>query len=1019
MNKYSKLEIQKLRDADIRMFIRGASESKGAQDIDCPFCDAKKKFRVMHKGAYNYAKCWVCQQGFSGPLEAYAHMEGLDIKRDYLKVVEGVARMAGIELTPEEDTRKAQAKERKDSFRKTFALRQLEASGLTPDDVTANVIVNNVETTLCAFRPGSIGEGWKPDLKGDDMLIFYYDLWGRPVQYTPKGSKALRDYVRVRYANPDIHTDDNGEPVKYKSPAGSASQVYIPEAVRRMFRTKQTIDTLFLQEGEKKAEKACKHGMLSLGLQGIGNIGNKESGLIQAIQDVVKRCEVKNIVLVMDSDWNDLSRNIRVGDRADNRPNIFASAVIKFKQYIRTFYNLELNVDAWWGHVNENEQGDKGVDDLLVGSLKGKESELMEDITATMNSHSGKGKWLDIHKITELSDTKIRDFWTLNDWPAFYELHKDRLEQVTSFKLGNMRYKSEGGKLMPIGKYSSDIDIYSIEEDSKGKEKVQINYTETFKFLNESGFFRCVSDTDDADGFEYIRIDDGIIDRSAPYKVRDFIMDYIMSYCKSTLVHEYFNSKIDVLLNDKKIERLKLVVDNFNNFEPDVQRSYYNNGGVEITAKSITSGHPINNVWRSRIVPRNFKRIPIIDWIEHVGDYYAIQFTAEGMKSDFVRYIINTSNNCYSHDNPRTVTQDERYDWDQHLVNKITAIGYLLTDWKHPTDRKAVVIQDHLISEVGQSWGGAGKSVLGTAIGKVTVQKSFDGKKFEPKADFALDGVTRATRNIFIDDIRPNFNFQAIFNWVTGDLDVNPKGKTPYVIKAINSPKILLTTNHAIKDADQGSVARRIAYVEFSGWYNKDHTPIEDFGHTLFDEWDELQWQLFDNFMAECVMYYMRSLTEAWNKKGEGVVPPPMRNIELRTLRQSMSEVLLQWAEEYYDPSGDHLNARESRKDLWENFYAYAGGLQGHGVTRTNFKRKIIEFCKYKGYDFNINKPMSTGPGRQVFYSDWKKDNPDKTFEGDDDKSNSCQYFTVYSQNKGAAINDKSPEGSLQKDLPF
>lgn len=44
--------------------------------------------------------------------------------------------------------------------------------------------------------------GFLPDLKGADMLISYFDLYGRPIRYTPKGQKTLRNYIRVRYANP-------------------------------------------------------------------------------------------------------------------------------------------------------------------------------------------------------------------------------------------------------------------------------------------------------------------------------------------------------------------------------------------------------------------------------------------------------------------------------------------------------------------------------------------------------------------------------------------------------------------------------------------------------------------------------------------------------------------------------------------------------------------------------------------------------------------------------------------------
>lgn len=1006
MSKYSKFEVDKVKkDADIRRLIPGASEHKATQDIDCPFCGKAKKFRISHKGKFNSARCFACEQGFPNPLYAYAHYNNLDVKNDFLQVLEGCARECGIIITPEETIRKETVSKTKETISKTFCAQQLEGSGLTVEDIFANVIENGQELIKSPFVPGTIGPGFLPDLKGNDMLIFYYDLHGRPMTYSVKGSKSLRNYVRVRYANPDLHVAADGTKMKYQTPPGAPAQVFIPDKVRRMFKSKTPIEVLFLQEGEKKAEKACKHGMISIGLQGIMNIGSKEQGLIQAIQDIVTVCQVRHIVLVMDSDWNDLSRNITTGDRADKRPNSFAAAVTKFNQYVRTFHNLQLNIDAWWGHVNQNEHGDKGVDDLLVGSLLGREHELMEDIDRTMHSHDGRGTWLDIHKITGISDAKIRDFWHLNDRQAFFEAHRERLAEIPTFKLGGVRYKVEDGAMVPISRYSSEVDIFSIEKDSKDNDKVVLNYTETYRFLTASGFYRLRNSDEAASGYDFIRIDDGIIDRCAPYELRDFILQYIMTNIKNPLVHEYFNSKLDVLLPDKKLERLEMRTDSFNHFEPDVQRTYYNNGQVEITSHSITPGQPISDVWRSRIIARNFRRVEIIKSISKVGDNFYWELTEDGQKCEFLQYIINTSNNYYTSDNQRETTDEENIEWLHHIVNKITSIGFLLTDWKYPSDRQAVVVQDHRISEVGQAWGGAGKSVLGNAISKVINQFFINGQDFNPNDEFILSGVTKATRNIFIDDVKTNFEFKNIFNWITGQMPINPKGKDRYTLPAEDSPKILLTTNHAIKGADEGSVKRRIAYVEFSSWYNQDHAIIDDFHHMFFDDWDEYQWTLFDNFMAECVMYYLRSFEEIWYREGRGAVPPPMANIEKRTLRQYMSEVLLQWAEEYFDPSGNNLNRRIARnKELFPAFLEYAGGPNGHGVSRTNFKKKIIAFCRYKGYDFNIDRPIEITPGNNVYYSEWKKSHPDESFIGGDDKSASVEYFTVYSAEKYKAV---------------
>lgn len=992
-HKYSRFEVDKVKDADIRLFIPGCSPTgKVTQEVECPQCHAKK-FSVTRKKGMNLARCWKCYFTLSGPLEAYAHFNNLDMKRDYIRIIEGVANEAHIIITPEETHRKEQVKKAKESTRQSFCGKQLEGSGLSVEDVMANVLDENQEYVASSFRPGTVGPNFSLDLKGDDMLIFYYDLYGRPVKYSVKGSKTLRNYVRVRYATPELHLSQDGAPMKYQTPPGAPSQVYIPEVIRRLYKNKTPIDTLFLQEGEKKAEKACKHGMLSLGIQGIMNIGSKEQGLIQAIFDVVKTCQVRHIVLVMDSDWNDLSRNITIGDKADSRPVSFAAAVIKFQQYAKTFHNHELNVDSWWAHVNQNEHGDKGVDDLLVGSLLGHEEELMADIDHTMHTHDGRGKWLDIHKITTLGDAKIRDFWNLNSHQAFYEAHKDRLSTIASFKLGTVRYRVENGQLIPLSRYSSDIDIFSIEQDSKERDKVVLNYTETFKFLAASGFYRLRNSEEAASGYDFIRIDDGIIDRSAPYELRDFILQYILSNVKTPLVHEFFNSKLDTLLPDKKLERLELRTDNFNNFESGVQRTYYNNGQVEITRDTITPGLVISDVWRSRIVPRNFRRIEVIKSISKVGDTYYWELTEDGQKCEFLKYLINTSNNYYTHDNPRETTDQENIEWIQHIVNKITAIGFLLSDWKYPSDRQAVVVQDHRISEVGQAWGGAGKSVLGTALSKVVAQFFINGQDFNSNDEFILSGVTKATRNIFIDDVRTNFDFKNIFNWITGPMPINPKGKERYTIPVEDSPKVLLTTNHAIKSADEGSVKRRIAYVEFSSWYNQDHAIIDDFHHMFFDDWDEYQWALFDNLMAECVMYYLRSFDEIWNREGRGVVPPPMKNIELRTLRQAMGETFLAWAEEYFDPTGANLNERRERKEMWNAFVEYAGGLNGHGISRTNFRRKIEAYCKFKGYDFNIAKPNE----ENICYADWKPLHPEEIFLGGDDKSGGKEYMTVYS----------------------
>ena len=68
-----------------------------------------------------------------------------------------------------------------------------------------------------------------------------------------------------------------------------------------------------------------------------------------------------------------------------------------------------------------------------------------------------------------------------------------------------------------------------------------------------------------------------------------------------------------------------------------------------------------------------------------------------------------------------------------------------------------------------------------------------------------------------------------------------------------------------------------------------------------------------------------------------------------------------------------------------------------------NIKKKVQAYCKYKGYDFNIDRPMEIAPDVKYYYADWKSEHEYESFIGDDDKAASVEYFTVYSRDKAKA----------------
>lgn len=293
------------------------------------------------------------------------------------------------------------------------------------------------------------------------------------------------------------------------------------------------------------------------------------------------------------------------------------------------------------------------------------------------------------------------------------------------------------------------------------------------------------------------------------------------------------------------------------------QEILYRNGKVYITQDEVKFV-PGDYSKCEKAINRDFKRIPIIKSIRKSDlDYwFDLNYTDQAAGCDFARFIANTSADNLDLNIPNALTQNE--------VNKITALGYMLTDWKTLSEPKAVVIRNRHLGQFAN-----GKSLIMYAVGmirNIDIRYSFD--------EYALYAIDPDADIILIDDVDRRFEFIHLFQALTGDLVLHRKAQSDIVIDWEESPKFVLITNDYIKNAHQGSVKRRIAYVDVSGHYSGIRSPFDDFGHRFFYDWDSLQWQLFDNFMMDCIMYYFRSYNNNWGGPGRGIVPPPEKSIK-------------------------------------------------------------------------------------------------------------------------------------------
>jgi hypothetical protein len=187
----------------------------------------------------------------------------------------------------------------------------------------------------------------------------------------------------------------------------------------------------------------------------------------------------------------------------------------------------------------------------------------------------------------------------------------------------------------------------------------------------------------------------------------------------------------------------------------------------------------------------------------------------------------------------------------QHLINKLAASGYLVASVKDKSCCKAVVGMDGKQSDIGESNGRSGKSLLGEAVKVISCTRHYNGKECSTSStcSFLWDGINEKTKCVFIDDCIKGFDFKPLFSPITGEWPVNPKGEKPYILPFQKSPKIYVTTNHTMR-GDGSSFIDRQWLIAFSDYYNDTHKPIDDFGVLSFDEWDSEQWNLFWNLVA-------------------------------------------------------------------------------------------------------------------------------------------------------------------------
>jgi len=954
----------------------------------CPGCKANNQFLVTP--SKNIFGCVACGNfGGSKPID-FLMRKGMP----FHEALEELARILNIVILDQAPQKKKGKSNKEDKIKgkdkDTFLSRFLAGSGLTPKDVEAKtfcVDTNKTTTFSKVFSKGTLNHFFNVDKDGDDVIIEYFNLDGLPVKYEVIDEKRrptgrFKEYVRVRYQYPEEHKDSNGKAIKYRTPRGAGTHLYIPQRIRELYQRKEKITRLFIQEGEKKAEKCCKHGIPSVGISGIQNLGTKGQ-IPPDLVKLIQQCEIEELVLLFDSDWDELSSNLSINEDIQKRPRNFYYAAYNFQSYVKTLKNRNIYLKIFVGHVQKNEAKDKGVDDLLVNTLKGKENELLEDIQTLINERNLTGKYLQLHNITIMGEFKLQELWSLDNPSSFAEHHKDVLKDMPEFRIGKHQWRfDENGNLKNTRPIEPDEQYWTEHDDkSKNKKTYEFAYVNSINFLQNRGFGRFKR----LDGsWQFIHITPPTIKTVEPYEARDYITEFTKALRLKDVLELLYRGGAQYLGQDR-LSNLAFLSPKFADPRRDEQIFYFKDLCWKITKNEInvTDYTEINHdIWADQLKNFQPQRLePLLKVSKADNNHFEYQLSESGKACHMLQFLINTSNFTWKKEKHNLSIEDEEYlENNDHLVSKLCAIGYMLMSCKDRNVSRAVIAMDGKQSEVGKSNGRSGKSIIGEMFKHILPTIHINGKAKDIEGDtFVWTELTEKTKAVFIDDVRTNFSLEFLFSCITGDWTVNYKGGGRITFPFAQSPKIYITTNHAL-NGEGSSFMDRQWLIAFSDFYNDKHKPLDDFGMLFFDEWGYDQWNLLWNLMAECVQLYLKF----------GVVQAPGERLESRRMRQQMGENFLLWADEYFsDP--EHLNKRIPRRQMYDDFFDKSAIKDRKYITPTSFKEKIKLYCEYKGYIFNpkMYDPIS----RQHIKFD-KSGEPIT-----DDKSGGVEYFTIQEPN--------------------
>jgi hypothetical protein len=475
--------------------------------------------------------------------------------------------------------------------------------------------------------------------------------------------------------------------------------------------------------------------------------------------------------------------------------------------------------------------------------------------------------------------------------------------------------------------------------DINDKGEPYINRGKLIDFLHAHGGFALFYYDQNSTIFRVVQCRDGFLREASSEYMKKFIIDYVESLPNSFDGGVTPEDLKDLVLKGHE----RLFSSGLLEFLP---RGEYNLLKDEVDAAYFPFRNGVMKITKDQILLLGYSEVDRVVWKTQVIDFdIRVDPDIKDKQIEYAKFI-----ECVSGG------EDDKYAY------AVTILGYLLHKYKDPAKPYCIILAEENDNE--SKGGGTGKGIFLTAISKLVNTERVDGKNFKLDKNFAFQRVGLDTRLIAIEDTRKNVDFEGFYSIITEGITVEKKNKDELFIPYRDSPKIVFTTNYTI--INNGAHARRRQKTfEFAAYFNAEKTPVDEFGHNLFDDWDDHEWNRFYNFMFYCCGIYLAFGIQEKES----------------TLKVRRKHIRLKYGEEFLDFFDSWVSNGAVE---WHSF----GNLYEEFLNSTMIEKKFFSAKRFSeavrdaaeniiGMKSIVHKKRGSGPGRPLEIRLEKENVPD------------------------------------------